>query len=569
MRVYFPAWSLVRRELLTTLRGVRAFLLLLLFVSGAVVYAWMRWPESDGTFQYAGYLSRDMMKDFTIALFLACTLFVPAFSAGSIVLERERSTYDFLRMSLIRPSGIVFAKVLNAVGLFFLVLIGLAPAISVSFFLIGVDPVQMGQALAVIVATTLACAAVGVLSSALFNRTLLAMGASYAGVILLMIGPLIFSYFAAAVVYFFINVRSVFGFMDQVAVVLSPIVTIRTVLGSSINGGGMGGMQFALSLCYQAAFALSCLGGACYLVRRPVRPLKVETERPIDDQAALMHRRVSWPFYLIDPLRRKKPIEDGRNAMLVREMRWGMFNRGTTLIRLFYCAFVVYFFAGAVASTDARSLDTMGRWMLVQIAMTIVAAPALTANVFTKEHELRNIDMLRMTLLRPGEIILGKLFALCISVAPLVVAAVFSCLPLILIGSRNWTMLGLGYGTLLVCVLHSISLALAASFVTQRTSVALVLGYVLSLISFVGLWFAAAALGIGEDLASLLSPIGAYIRSSGLGYWASPFSASREAPLGMSVLSYWGLAMMIWLFVSGLMVGGSIAVFKRYRMTDR
>ena len=135
MRVYFPAWSLVKRELLSTLRGARAFLLLLLFVSSAVVYAWLRWPESEGTFEFAGYLSRDMMKDFSILLFVACTLFVPAFSAGSIVLERERATYDFLRMSLIRPMGIVFAKLLNAMGLFLLVLVGLAPAISVSFFL--------------------------------------------------------------------------------------------------------------------------------------------------------------------------------------------------------------------------------------------------------------------------------------------------------------------------------------------------------------------------------------------------------------------------------------------------
>ena len=567
MRVYFPAWSLVKRELLSTLRGVRSFLILLLFVSAAVVYAWLRWPESEATFRLAGDLSRDMMRNFTILLFVACTLFVPAFSAGAIVLERERRTYDFLRMSLIRPSGIVFAKLLNAVGLFFLVLVGLAPAISVSFFLIGVDPVQMGQALAIIVATTFACAAAGVLSSALFSRTLFAMGASYVLVIALMIAPLILAYLMGAIVNSFINVRAVFGFMEEVAVVISPVLTIMSVLVPTMNG--LSGTQFLLSLCYQAVFALSCLGVACYIVRRPPRPMKVEDEKPIDDRSVLAERRFSWPFYIIDPLRRKKPIEDGRNAMLVREMRWGMFNRGTTLIRLFYCAFVVYFFSGAVASTDARSFDTMGRWMLVQIAMTIVATPALTANVFTKEHELRNIDMLRMTLLRPGEIILGKLFALCVSVAPLVAAAILSCLPLIFLGARNWTMLGVGYGTLLVCVLHSLSLALAASLVTRRTSVALVLGYVFSLISFVGLWFAAGAFGVAEDLASLLSPVGAYIRCAGLGYWISPFDASRVAPFGVSWLGYWAFAMLMWLSISAILLGGSISLYRRYRMTDR
>lgn len=561
MRVYFPAWSLVKRELLSTLRGVRSFLILLLFVSAAVLYAWLRWPESDGTFRVAGYLSRDMMRNFTILLFVACTLFVPAFSAGAIVLERERGTYDFLRMTLIWPSGIVFAKLLNAVGLFFLVLVGLAPAISVSFFLIGVDPVQMGEAIAIIVATTFACAAAGVLSSALFNRTLFAMAASYGFVILLMIGPLILAYLAGAIVYFFVNVRAVFGFMEQVAVVVSPVLTMMAVLVPSFGPGDLNGTQFLLGLCYQAVFTLCCLGAALYLVRRPPRPMKVEDEKPIDDRSALAQRRFSWPFYIIDPLRRKKPIEDGRNAMLVREMRWGMFNRGTTLVRLFYCAFVVYFFSGAVASTDARSFDTMGRWMLVQIAMTIVAAPALTANVFTKEHELRNIDMLRMTMLRPGEIILGKLFALCVSVAPLVAAAIISCLPLIFLGARNWTMLGVGYGTLLVCVFLSISLALAASLVVRRTSAALVLGYVLSVISFVGLWLAAAVLGADDDFASLLSPVGAYIRSADLGVYVRPSEGIR--------LGYWAFAMAMWLFITATLVGGSITLFRRYRMTDR
>ncbi len=561
MRVYFPAWSLVKRELLSTLRGVRAFLLLLSFVCAAVIYAWWRWPESGGTFWLASILSRDMMKDFTISLFVACTLFVPALSAGAIVIERERSTYDFLRMSLIWPSGILFAKLLNAVGLFLLVLVGLAPAISVSFFLIGVDPVQMGQALAIIVATTLACAAAGVLSSVLFNRTLFAMAASYACVILLMIGPSILAYLAGAIVYFFVNVRAVFGFMEQVAVVVSPVLTMMSLLVPSMGQGGLNGTQFLLSLCYQATFTLCCLGAALYLIRRPPRPMKVVDEKPIDDRSVLARRRFSWPFYIIDPLRRKKPIEDGRNAMLVREIRWGMFNRGTMLIRVFYCSFVVYFFSGAVASVDARSFDTMGRWMLVQIAMTIVATPALTANVFTKEHELRNVDMLRMTLLRPGEMILGKLFALCASVAPLLAAAILSCVPLIVLGARNWTMLGVGYGTLLVCVLLSISLALAASLMTRHTSAALVLGYVLSLICFVGLWLAARALGADEDFASMLSPVGAYIRSADLGIYVGRSEGIR--------LGYWAFAMVMWLSITGCLVAGSIALFRRYRMTDR
>ncbi len=566
----FPAWSLVKRELLSTLRGVRAFLLLLLFVCAAVLYAWLNWPASvsqsgGGAFMMASMLSRSMMQTFIFLLFGACTLFVPAFSASAIVVERERATYDLLRMTLIRPSGILFAKLLNAVGLFLLILVGLAPVLSVAFFLIGVDPVQMGQALAVVAATTIACAAAGVLSSAVFNRTLFAMASSYVLVIMLMIGPLILAYLVSAIAAIFVNVRAVFGFMEQVAVVLSPVMTMMNLLIASVGTGGLSGTQFVLSLCYQAVFALSCLVVALFFLRRPPRSMKVEDSKPIDNRSILAQRRLSWPFYIIDPLRRKKPIEDGRNAMLVREMRWGLLNRGTTLIRVFYCTFVVYFFAGAAASVDARSFDTMGRWMLIQIVMTIIIAPALMANVFTKEYELRNVDMLRMTLLRPSEMILGKLFAGYVSAAPLLAAAVLSCLPLILLGERNWSMLGVGYATLIVCVTVSLSLTLTASIFTRRTAAALVLAYFLSAVAFVGLWAAAAVLGADESVASFLSPLGAYIRGAGLGYF-SPFSTSRAE---VERLGYWLVAMGAWTAVAGTLIAASIALFWRFRMTDR
>ena len=564
MRVYFPALSLVKRELLSTLRGVRAFLLLVLFVCAGVLYAWLNWPESDGSFWMASVLSRFMMQTFIILLFGACTLFVPAFSASAIVVERERATYDLLRMTLIRPSGILFAKMLNAVGLFLLILVGLAPVLSVAFFLIGVDPVQMGQALAIIVATTIACAAAGVLSSAMFNRTLFAMGASYVLVIMLMIGPLILVYLASAIAPFFVSVRAVFGSVEYLATVVSPVVTMITLVGTSIGTKGLSGTQILLSLCYQAVFALSCLGVALYFIRRPQRPMKVEDSKPIDNRSILAQRKLTWPFYIIDPLRRKKPIEDGRNAMLVREIRWGLLNRGTTLIRVFYCSFVVYFFSGAVASIDARSFDTMGRWMLIQIVLTIIIAPALMANVFTKEYELRNVDMLRMTLLSPREMILGKLFAGYVSVGPLVAAAVLSCLPLIALGARNWMMLGVGYATLLICVSVSLSLTLTASIFTRRTAAALVLGYSLSVVVFIGLWYVAAAMGASDDFAYMLSPVGSYVRSANLSLLGG------YAGRGQGVrLEYWFYAMGMWASVAATLIAASIILFTRFRMTDR
>ena len=227
---------------------------------------------------------------------------------------------------------------------------------------------------------------------------------------------------------------------------------------------------------------------------------------------------------------------------------------------------MVYVVSGAVASIDARSFDTMGRWMLIQIVMTIVIAPALMANVFTKEYELRNVDMLRMTLLRPREMILGKLFAGYVSVVPLVAAAVLSCAPLIALGARNWMMLGVGYATLVICVNLSLGLTLTASLFTRRTAAALVLSYLLSVVVFIGLWFVAAALGADEEFASLLSPVGAYIRTADLGYWVSPFNAGRAEAVR---LESWLYAMGVWTAVTAPLIAASIVLFTPSRVADR
>ena len=59
----------------------------------------------------------------------------------------------------------------------------------------------------------------------------------------------------------------------------------------------------------------------------------------------------------------------------------------------------------------SRSDDAMRDWILFQNYVTVLLAPALMANALTKEMELGNLDMLRMTLLRPRDITLGKLAA--------------------------------------------------------------------------------------------------------------------------------------------------------------
>ena len=562
---------MVRRELLSTLRGWRAFLLLLLFSGVTGAYVITAWPESlsDVTnisgINAASDVSRVIARNFSFGLLGAALLFVPAYAAGSLVSERERATFDFLSLSLIKPYGIVLAKLSNALGLFWLLLIGLAPFMSLVFFLIGVDLFEMGRALVIVVATSLTCASAGILCSAYFRKSFTAITAGYASVAAIFVGPLIlvFVYFAA---YYYFGSRLAFGgYIGVAARIFSPPYTLYISFSETLTP-----LQFWSGLAYQLVATAMCLCTASYFVGRPVATLKIEQEAPIDDQAVLELRRKRYPYYLIDPMRRKEIIEDGRNPMLVRELRWGLLNRGTRMVRVFYWSFVVYFFLGVIASTTG-SAGTMLSWMLVQNAITVLMAPALMANALTKEYELRNLDMLRMTLLTPRQIILGKLFAGALSMSPALLAALISAVPVILLGVRNWDMIFAGYVTLFVGALLSLSIGLASSLMTKRTTAALAISYALTLIVFLGAdlafergWFyfhqdLAAREIDSEELQLALSPVMALIRNT---------EDDRYHLAGVN-LGPWAASMVIATAFGLSTISASVWVFRQYKMRDR
>jgi ABC-type transport system involved in multi-copper enzyme maturation permease subunit len=255
---------------------------------------------------------------------------------------------------------------------------------------------------------------------------------------------------------------------------------------------------------------------------------------------------------------------------MVRELRWGLFNRGTILIRVFYISFVFYFFTGALVIINPRSLDAMQNWILAQICLTVLVAPALMSNAFTKEYELGNMDMLRITLLRARDLVVGKLTAGAGSVTPLLASAVLSCVPVILAGARDYRVLGMGYATLFLCALLSLSVGLLCSMFTRRTSTSLVLSYVLSFIVFAGVFLGGRAI-LWWWTPELLETPGRGQWSYGLSpvtaFWSATRSVTRR---DVDVLDFnaWALSMAAWFVVAAVFVWAAIRYFGRFKMRD-
>lgn len=539
--------ALVRRELIASLRMSRSLIVLALVLFCCMFGVVAVWPTGFLGFQFAADTALQILFVISVILMTGAGLFVPALAAVSVVGEKERGTLDLLRGTLIRPMLLVLAKWFDALGLFMLVVIGVFPMLGVVVYGIGLEWWRIVGAFLIVMGTAGVTAALGMAASSLVRRSSPAIFASYLAVALFAALP------ALLALLLFLTVSDVFfpGFFDfdfhfeRFLIVVCPPCTLLAFMSYARYS------EFLWWLV--AAYDLLVIAGSLGLARwglfREGRPSPIETEKPIDDAARLLERRKKFPYYLIDPLRRKGPIPDGVNPMRVRELRWGLLNRSTNLVRLFYCSLPLCLLIAVAASYDNREYEQgVVMWLTVEMALLSLVAPALLANTFTKEYEMGNFDMIRLTLLSPRDVVFGKIIAGVMSLAPVILGALLTGL----IG-LTWTWqqaayVLVGHITLLVVAFLSLGLGLVVSIFNRRTVTALVSAYFAAIMLFGGvmafLWFLIEVSSRGQarqdmqESALLLSPIGAFINVvlAPDSEWSSLLSIACFAMLGVAML---------------------------------
>ena len=563
MPIAFPSTALIRRELLGNFRRTRSFVCLGIFVGAAISVAVGYYPEDIRNLTAAGQAATDLVEIYAIVMFVGAVLFVPALAGGAIATEKEQRTFDALTLTPIPPSGIILAKLLNTVGFYLLLVIATMPVLGVAFFLVRVGWADVLKASAVILATAFSCAMVGILSSALFRKPLEAIAFAYLGMLMLVGGTAFLGWLLVML----------FGPVPMPNVqacirILCPIVTLE----QTVFYGGVTRLEFALAMLYQVAFFVMCYGLALLVLQRVREMPEAVAHRPTRAPALLELRRKRFPFYLIDPLRGRKAISDNQNPMLVKDLLWGVMGRGTILLRVFYVSFIIWLVVGVGWVRGPRPYNGLVSWLLAQIIVTVAVVPALVADAFAKEYQVANIDMLRMTLLKPRDIVLGKAFAGAIVVAPALLGGLLSCISVMLAAQvpGGWALLLAGCTTLLVCALISLSVGLLASLLTKKTALSIALSYLFSVVVFAGAW-------LWMTVEFLLPPVPAGIM------WA----VSRESPSLHELLSpilaflfgtepgqsplnkYWFGSIVAFTLLGVAVIWLSIIYFQRYRMRDR
>jgi ABC-type transport system involved in multi-copper enzyme maturation permease subunit len=206
--------------------------------------------------------------------------------------------------------------------------------------------------------------------------------------------------------------------------------------------------------------------------------------------------------------------------MAVREIWWGSVGsrrgiRGAGLLML--GASLVLWFAAETLGGSAT--DALGAAVVLHGVMAVVFTAGAAAGVFTKEHEQRGMDMLRITLLTPSEVVRGKY------VAGLRFAFIVSFLSVPANALLYYRVLSdgdpigfflAGQGTVIVCALLAASLAMAVSVLAKRTATAVVGGFLAVAAALFGapllLWSIAVSLDSGrvwalEFLLGVSSPV--------------------------------------------------------------
>ncbi|GJM27273.1 MAG: hypothetical protein DHS20C16_36880 [Phycisphaerae bacterium] len=488
----FPFQALVKRELLTSLRRIRIMVALTLLVVCSIGVVWISWPETSSSPAMVSNQMTEILGGLSIVLLGGCVLFIPSVAAGAIVAEREQDTLELLRMSLVRGSGIVFAKLINAIGIFTLLIIAVAPAIGTTLFGVGLEITVILQVFVVLATVALTCALAGLASSAFFRKTIWAVIGAYAFTVVAFLSPVVFALvltgleFAGYLTPFYNSLSNgTYGpvrteFLNIVSygnlpALVSPVSAIILIFD-----GNWSGWWILVSVFIQVPFWLAFGMLTMRWLRNRDPHGVIDNEKPIDDLDILRARREQFPYYLIDPLKRKAPIEDSRNPMFVREVRWGLFSRMTTLMRLCLAVFAM-FFIGALFPVlyDSHESDAIiiSQWAAVQYFVTMLFAPALVANSFTKELEMGNMDMIRMTLMHPRQILIGKAGAGFIVLSPVIIAVLVASIPLLFIGVRALPELSASVLTGLVWAAFCVAVSLTASLFAKRTLGALITSY--------------------------------------------------------------------------------------------
>ena len=175
---------------------------------------------------------------------------VPSFTAGRIAGEREKQTLEILLTTTMKPSEIVWGKLMASISMVLLLVVSSLPVISIVFTIGGLALVDLLQFVVLVFVAALLMGSIGVWASTAIKKTVPATVFTFAGIVVLCGVTAILD----GVIYiigniFAMNVNHVSGLAASSAtlhlgpalliLLINPVVTLIEMLMCQFSGHGL------------------------------------------------------------------------------------------------------------------------------------------------------------------------------------------------------------------------------------------------------------------------------------------------------------------------------------------
>lgn len=371
----------LQRELLVNLRMPRAFVLLLLYqiLLAAVVY--FAWPKDNlrlDLTENPGSTST-LVDLFFLGQYILASLMAPSFAAGAISGEKERSTYEMLLASPIRPEAIVMGKLVAALTHLAILIFASLPIVMLCLPLGGVSLYEVLAAYLALIASVVTFGMISVACGSFFPRTSSSLVVSYLTILpMALIGILFWSSLSEfGETRFKLSVAVIPGIAAAITISLFYICCARMLYPPDFGSEG-----------------------------KEVVDLEMESAQAV----GLVIQRDQFPDRLFAPPKRETLMDDGTNPVYDKEMRSEIFGQGTLMLRLAIQISMVV--AIPVMAWCLYIKRHLAPWYISYVVLfNILIGPVFSAGSVTSERERQTLDLLLTTVITPWQILWGKLLS--------------------------------------------------------------------------------------------------------------------------------------------------------------
>jgi ABC-type transport system involved in multi-copper enzyme maturation permease subunit len=446
----------LQRELLVNLRTRRAFLLLAVYqlvLAGVVLLAWPADDRLDLTENPAS--ARKLVDLFFLGQYVLASLMAPSFAAGTITGEKERKTYEMLLASPLRPAAIVIGKMVASLTHLGMLIIASLPIIVLCLPLGGVSVYEVLAAYLGLIVSVLLFGAIGVLCSSYFKRTSSSLLVSY--------------------------------------LLILPLVIAGVLLWRALEADGA--LRLKLAVFVIPAYGLAmvvlfCGNAAARMLYPPDMGSEgeevVDLEKEAEQAIGLIIQRDQWPDRLFAPPKKQQLLPDGANPVYDKEIHSEIFSQGTLMLRLVIQ--ISMLLAVPLMAVLLFAKPMWSPWYVVYVVVfSILVGPVFSAGSITSERERQTLDLLLTTTIAPSQIMWGKLI---VGLRVSTVLTAFLLWPLVLGVAfvspfwSNWPSVLLMFAIVLMSCLTNSVVAQFCSTVCRRTSISLMMTYLVLLLLY-------------------------------------------------------------------------------------